>query len=192
MLSEAELNAFCRADDPELLAMRSPEPAMARIALAEGRCARLAPVEKRLLDVEVKANEPVAADINALRGEVHELGFVIMQTIRDNLPALLAKHLGDRLRLIEQRLDDFEERAVDPAPIEARIYALQAEVEELRARKALQYRGVWKPEHMLKYSGGDAVTIDGSLFIATGIPSARPGSGPDTGWTLAVKRGRNG
>lgn len=48
-------------------------------------------------------------------------------------------------------------------------------------------RGVWREGG---YRRGDAVTWDGSLWIAQIDTSAKPGLSPD--WRLAVKRGRDG
>lgn len=49
-------------------------------------------------------------------------------------------------------------------------------------------RGVWAER---SYSQGDAVTWGGSLWIAQRDTEAKPDS-PDSGWRLAVKRGRDG
>lgn len=50
------------------------------------------------------------------------------------------------------------------------------------------YRDVWKEG---EYQNGDAVTWAGSLWIAQRTTDAKPDS-PDSGWRLAVKRGRDG
>lgn len=55
------------------------------------------------------------------------------------------------------------------------------------------YKEVYSSEAV--YEKGDAVTYNGSLFIAIDdAPSSVPGAGApaDTGWRLAVKSGRNG
>lgn len=50
-------------------------------------------------------------------------------------------------------------------------------------------RGVWKSDRT--YERGDAVTADGSYWIAQkDAPSGKPGQSPD--WRLAVKKGRDG
>lgn len=50
-------------------------------------------------------------------------------------------------------------------------------------------RGVYKVGH--EYARGDAVTFDGSYWIAQkDSPAGRPGQSPD--WRLAVKKGRDG
>lgn len=50
------------------------------------------------------------------------------------------------------------------------------------------YRGVWKDG---AYHKGDTVTWGGSTWIAEGDPSGKPDA-PDSGWRLAVKKGRDG
>jgi hypothetical protein len=50
-------------------------------------------------------------------------------------------------------------------------------------------RGVFKAEEA--YARGDAVTWGGSLWIAQKETSAKPDT-PDSGWRLAVKKGRDG
>lgn len=51
------------------------------------------------------------------------------------------------------------------------------------------YRGVFKLDE--DYARGDATTWGGSLWIAEKATSAKPDS-PDSGWRLAVKKGRDG
>ncbi|RZM01028.1 MAG: hypothetical protein EOP68_22465 [Sphingomonas sp.] len=50
-------------------------------------------------------------------------------------------------------------------------------------------RGVFKEGQA--YTAGDAVTFGGSLWIAQKDTGQKP-DGPDTGWRLAVKKGRDG
>lgn len=56
----------------------------------------------------------------------------------------------------------------------------------------LLYRGVFVPERT--YEAGDAVTCQGSVWIAQEETSARPGLSATSSraWTLAVKAGRDG
>jgi collagen type III alpha len=49
-------------------------------------------------------------------------------------------------------------------------------------------RGVWREGQFKK---GDGVTWAGSFFIAQRDTDAKP-EGPESGWRLAVKRGRDG
>lgn len=58
---------------------------------------------------------------------------------------------------------------------------------------SVMYREVYNSG--MEYTKGDAVTFNGSLFIAVSdAPESTPGTGSpeDTGWRLAVKQGRNG
>jgi hypothetical protein len=74
-----------------------------------------------------------------------------------------------------------------------------AETAELRGKLAavqvtkagMEYCGVWDPTRS-NYTKGMVVTWDGSLFCAERDTNAKPGSGEDTGWRLAVKRGERG
>ncbi len=67
--------------------------------------------------------------------------------------------------------------------------ALEKRVADLEARPSLEYRGVWGAAE--QYRNGNAVTHDGSMWIATaGTKGVRPGDGAN--WKLAVKRGRDG
>lgn len=54
---------------------------------------------------------------------------------------------------------------------------------------AIIYRDIFKEGE--EYQAGDAVTWGGSLFIAQRATSAKPESA-DSGWRLAVKKGRDG
>lgn len=51
------------------------------------------------------------------------------------------------------------------------------------------YRGVFTPQ---EYQAGDAVTFGGSLWHCNATTSDKPGEPGSKGWTLAVKRGRDG
>jgi hypothetical protein len=63
-----------------------------------------------------------------------------------------------------------------------------AEIFELELPVVI-YRGVFSPDR--EYRPGDCVTFGGSAWVCGGSPtSTRPGEGD--GWTLAVKRGRDG
>jgi hypothetical protein len=90
------------------------------------------------------------------------------------------------------------------AAVEAIGEAVAAEIKQLRervadlerksveiAKRGLFYRGVHQRAD--SYKPGDAVTFDGSLFIA--IADVAPGELPgksDGKWQLAAKRGRDG
>lgn len=53
----------------------------------------------------------------------------------------------------------------------------------------LYYRGVYQPD--VVYEAGDAVSYGGSMHVAERDTRDVP-RGPDSGWRLAVKRGRDG
>jgi hypothetical protein len=83
-------------------------------------------------------------------------------------------------------------------PLVRGIEALAARVKELeRSAKGLSYQGVWrqKNEHNepVTYAANTAVTHKGCLWISRSDTDKRPGDGPSetSGWTLAVKAGRN-
>jgi hypothetical protein len=69
------------------------------------------------------------------------------------------------------------------AALETRIAALEA------AQKNFGWRGVYKQGEI--YPAGAWTTHDGSLWIAERDTMDRPGSA-DSGWKLAVKKGRGG
>lgn len=72
--------------------------------------------------------------------------------------------------------------------------ALRAEIAELRARvdamerRGFNYRGVWRQGEI--HPQGCFVTDHGGLWYANRQTDRRPGDG-DSGWTLAVKAGRD-
>jgi hypothetical protein len=67
--------------------------------------------------------------------------------------------------------------------------ALEERLAALEQKPSVKYRGVWAPGTM--YAAGDAVTQQGSLWIArTNHLQSEPGV-DFVGWTLAVKRGRD-
>jgi hypothetical protein len=69
------------------------------------------------------------------------------------------------------------------------IFPLEDRVKALEARPALVDRGVWKEGET--YEAGSAVSFGGSLWLAQRSTSAKPDS-PDSGFRLAVKKGRDG
>jgi hypothetical protein len=89
------------------------------------------------------------------------------------------------------------------APLHDRIKALEAEVQDLKARPseapAVRFRGPWRDGE--RYHAGEAVVRQGSLWIAARAP--RPGEIPGAGapegeddeesaWRLCAKRGKDG
>lgn len=72
-----------------------------------------------------------------------------------------------------------------------KIAALEARVAELEMRpKGMTYRGICDAGRV--YEPGDVVTHSGSMWVATRRTGDTPGEGGNTGWLLAVKRGRDG
>ena len=69
-----------------------------------------------------------------------------------------------------------------PAPAGQRPYR-----KALEAKPTITYQQLWSADG--GYSAGDAVTFDGSLFIAQQDTTDRPETSP--AWGLAVKRGRD-
>lgn len=69
-----------------------------------------------------------------------------------------------------------------------RLDELEKQVEELKATQ-FEDCGVWKESTI--YRKGNGVSHQGSFWIAQTETAERPG-GPETGWRLAVKAGREG
>lgn len=73
------------------------------------------------------------------------------------------------------------------------ILELHEKVEDLEHRlsevQTLKYVGTWREGQ--QHQAGDAVTHDGSLWIALRETITRPGE-QRSGWQLAVKRGKDG
>ena len=87
------------------------------------------------------------------------------------------------------RLEDLELAPEDGGRrITYRFSANGRQVERTIKTATVIDRGVWKPG---QYEAGDAVTTKGSWWVATRDTDGRPGD-PDSGWRLAVKRGRDG
>ena len=66
--------------------------------------------------------------------------------------------------------------------------ALEKRILELEERPELKYLGVW--ESSKSYDPGNVVTDHGAMWVARRTPTRRPGDG-DSGWQLAVQRGRD-
>lgn len=87
--------------------------------------------------------------------------------------------------------DDLELRSLDGGrTIEVRLRAGEREIVREVRTAALVDRGVWQPG---AYHHGDGVTYKGSYWIAERDTDGKPADGdPDSGWRLAIKRGRDG
>jgi hypothetical protein len=57
--------------------------------------------------------------------------------------------------------------------------------------RAWRYCGIWRGEHGA-YEVGDCTTHDGGTWLALRATALRPGEGPDNGWQLIAKSGRDG
>jgi hypothetical protein len=68
------------------------------------------------------------------------------------------------------------------------IEVLTKRLDVLEARPSISYQQLWSADR--RYSAGDAVTFDGSLFIAQQNTTDKPET--SAAWRLAVKRGRDG
>lgn len=90
---------------------------------------------------------------------------------------------------ISQAID--ERVAAERANMTRELTVLRAEIAELRSKggSGLDYRGVWSPG--VSYPCGTAATWEGSLFISREPTDRKPGT-DNSGWQLAVKRGRDG
>lgn len=76
------------------------------------------------------------------------------------------------------------------APIREALAALEARVSKM---EDVQKRGFYRGVHAVgqQYAAGEGVTFKGAMWIAMRETDATPGE-PDSGWKLAVKRGRDG
>jgi hypothetical protein len=84
-------------------------------------------------------------------------------------------------------------QVADRALFTKKLETLETRLGELEQRPAITYRELWQPG--VEYKPGDAVTCDGSMWIALTPTSARPGAKDNSmakSWRLAVKRGRDG
>lgn len=110
-----------------------------------------------------KATDPLGAD-----GDLERCGWhVVVRGIDD-----IAVTIGEDMRTVQLGLKMTDGKLVEKSLTTA----------------AIVYRGVWKPG---QYSAGDAVTREGSTWIARADTEATPGEG-ETPWQLAVKKGRDG
>jgi hypothetical protein len=71
--------------------------------------------------------------------------------------------------------------------LESEVKTLKAKVKTLEARPQVNYRGVYRDGET--YPAGSLATHAGSMWYANSRTTERPGNGPSTGWTLAVKSG---
>ena len=97
------------------------------------------------------------------------------------------------LTLLQESIDERIEQRFKAATVTTMdggrtlLWSVAGTVHEIKTAILLD-AGVWKEG--AAYVAGDAVTHGGSLFIAQGETTARPGKSDD--WRLAVKRGADG
>ena len=77
---------------------------------------------------------------------------------------------------------------MDIQTFETWMQAIEARIVALETRPTLEYYGVWQSDR--KYKSGSSVSHDGSMWIARrDFDLKRPGF-LESGWTLAVKKGK--
>jgi hypothetical protein len=189
-MSQAEVEHWAPANDKELHGERwhrlnyatSVPMAARREVLARER----AEAAERLAQHEAKEVVGSGTSFSDLEGRVagleQALSVDLIKALGQILPQFVAKKVAPlvaRLKTLEARVDELEEREA-PDDIERRLAALEARP------AGLVYRGVWREDQAAHYAKGDLCTHGGGAWIATSIPTNRPGVG-DSGWTLAVK-----
>lgn len=83
----------------------------------------------------------------------------------------------------------------DPRTARVTLHKAYGDPDYIELKNAgIIYQGVYTEKKLDNYEIGDAVSNNGSLWIATSKPKKAPGMGSpeETGWQLAVKRGRDG
>jgi hypothetical protein len=77
-------------------------------------------------------------------------------------------------------------------PLNARLDALERRVAELEAHpKGMEYQGTWSDGEV--YQKNDCVTRQGAMWVCrVNDCQSIPGADEGIGWTMAVKRGRDG
>lgn len=133
-------------------------------------------------------------------GTTRELGEVVGKHGLDADMAALEKHIDQRIAEIpkpkdgEDGRDGFDLEAFDCEALDERTIELRFTGAGQVHRYELEFpviidRGVFKAGEA--YKRGDAVTWGGSLWIAQKETGEKPDS-PESGWRLAVKKGRDG
>jgi hypothetical protein len=175
MLTEAELERWVPADDPELRALnaRNCEPGR-RFALAESR--RLA-AEQR-----AKSTGPTtAADVADLHRRVAALEHTLAED--GDFTRALVEGVGSVLpRFVDKRLREFLPTLT--GELTAKVNALAEKVADLEQRQ-LRFKGVWREGNV--YEANSLVIKRGGLWIAKATTITPPGSSDD--WRLCTKSG---
>ena len=145
-------------------------------------------VHMEQLPIVGKSAEAIAAREAAVRSSVPTSAVVDTTVAR--------KSSGISVRMIEAMAGEvvsFVKRSLTPrdeqlAALDSRIADLQSRIQTLEREPRLKYQGVHEKGRY--YAEGDTVTAHGSMWVCRTYTDAEPGSGD--GWTLAVKRGRDG
>jgi hypothetical protein len=175
MLTEAELERWVPADDPELRALnaRNCEPGR-RFALAESR--RLA-AEQRAKSTGLTT----AADV----ADLHRRVAVLEHTLAEDgdFTRALVEGVGSVLpRFVDKRLR--ESLPTLTGELTAKVNALAEKVADLEQRQ-LRFKGVWREGNV--YEANSLVIKRGGLWIAKATTITPPGSSDD--WCLCTKSG---
>jgi hypothetical protein len=99
--------------------------------------------------------------------------------------AKLMRPLNDRIQLIEKQQEKYERAMTANRHIAG---TLMKRIESIEADQ-MKPLGVWTAG---QYEKNNIVTDRGSSWICQRTTDQRPGNGDDSGWTLFVKRGRDG
>ncbi len=143
---------------------------------------------------------PVSEEASARKAAAEELVTLFRGRYRSEITELAAVVVTEHRRRAQilRKLDAYPQFGESAPAIDIAIEhdGERAFTIKTGGGKALQFklpaiidRGVWRGDG--RYERGDAVTSDGSLWIAReDDPSHEPGKGPQ--WRLAVTKGKNG
>ena len=142
--------------------------------------------------------------------QAHELGIDQVKDVGAPVPARQSPASSTALRhmvaearsraIVETRASELFRRAsvalgtailaaeVGKAEVEVLIAHIEALERRLSERPALSYEGVFAPGR--EYVPHESVTWGGNMYVAMENTSKKP-DGPDSGWKLAVRRGRD-
>jgi len=152
---------------------------------AEGLGAALALAQQCLTELRTLARTPGPAGARGPAGPTGDRG-------ERGQKGETGRNAAD-LALLQQYIDDRVERTIKAASITSSDggrtlrWAIGDTVHEIKTAVVID-AGVWKDGSA--YAAGDAVSHGGSLFIAQGPTSEKPGKSDQ--WRLAVKRGNDG
>ena len=151
--------------------------------------AAVAPLLKRIEQLEARPVPIDGKDGVGVAGALIDRSGVLVLTLSDgttrDLGPVVGKDGSDGLSL-----DEYDEWLEDGGRTLVRRYECAESFKEFRHQTAMPIdRGVFKAGET--YQPGDCVTWGGSSWIAQKETAEKP-DGPDSGWRLAVKKGRDG